>query len=191
MSDTTNPTRRRLSPKALSITIGSSLAVIAIVVVSIVTGGHVTPSGDEPTSALVGKSVSSFSLSGLKSGTITAPWKSHHAAVLIFFASDCPPCQGEMPKVATYLRDHNEGAIRVLGIDANDVSRAAAKRFVNKSGATFPVAYDPNDVVTTGIFKFATIPETAFVNAKGVVTQIYFGAIPKDVLVKGIAALRA
>ena len=45
--------------------------------------------------------------------------------------------------------------------------------------------------MTTGIFKFATIPETAFVNAKGIVTQIYFGAIPKDVLVKGIAALRA
>jgi hypothetical protein len=35
------------------------------------------------------------------------------------------------------------------------------------------------------------VPETAFVSAKGVVTQVYFGAIPKDVLVKGIAALRA
>jgi hypothetical protein len=62
---------------------------------------------------------------------------------------------------------------------------------VKRSGVAFPVAFDPNDTVTTGIFGFATIPETAFVNAKGIVTQIYFGAIPKDVLVKGIAALRA
>lgn len=167
------------------------LAVIAIVVVSILTGGKVTTNDGEPTSALVGKSVATFSLSGLRSGTIEAPWKSHHAAVLIFFASVCPPCQGEMPKVATYLRHHNEGAIHVVGIDADDVSRGAAEKFVKKSGVTFPVAYDPNGVVTTGIFKFATIPETAFVNAKGVVTQIYFGAIPKDVLAKGIAALRA
>jgi peroxiredoxin len=96
-----------------------------------------------------------------------------------------------MPQVATYLRHHNEGAIHVVGIDADDVSRGAAQKFVEKSGVTFPVAYDPNGVVTTGIFKFATIPETAFVNSRGVVTQIYFGAIPKDVLAKGIKALRA
>lgn len=166
------------------------MAVLAIVVVSILTGGSVTHNGDEPTSALVGKSVATFSLSGLERGTIEAPWKRHHAAVLIFFASWCPPCQGEMPKVATYLRNHNEGAIHVIGIDVGD-KRPPAKRFVKKSGVTFPIAFDPNYVVTTGIFKFATIPETAFVNAKGVVTQIYFGAIPKDVLAHGIAALRA
>jgi peroxiredoxin len=190
LSDTTSPPRRRWSPKTWYIVVGSAVAVIAIVVVSIVTGGHVNSNGDEPTSALVGKSVATFSLSGLKSGTIEAPWKNHHAAVLIFFASYCPPCQGEMPKVADYLRHHNQGSIRVIGIDAND-KRGSAKSFVKKSGVTFPVAFDPNDTVTTGIFDFATIPETAFVNAKGVVTQIYFGAIPKDVLVKGIAALRA
>jgi len=166
------------------------VAVIAIVVVSILTGGRVTGPGDEPTSNLVGTKVASFSLSGLKSGTVEAPWKSHHAAVLIFFASWCPPCQGEMPKVATYLRHHNEGSIRVIGVDAND-KRGLAKTFVKKSGVTFPVGFDPNGTVVTGIFKFATVPETAFVNAKGVVTQIYFGAIPKNVLVKGIAALRA
>jgi thiol-disulfide isomerase/thioredoxin len=191
LSDTTSPRRRRLSPRTIYIGAGTAAAVIAIVVVSILTGGRVTGSGDEPTSALVGTSVASFSLSGLQSGTVTAPWKSHHAAVLIFFASICPPCRGEMPKVAKYLRSHSEGSIRVVGIDADDVSRAAAQKFVKKDGVAFPVAYDPNGVVTTGIFKFVTVPETAFVNSKGTVTQIYFGAIPKNVLAKGIAALRA
>ncbi len=188
MSDTTNRGRRP-SKKRLSIGVGSAAAVIAIVVVSIFTGGHVTTNNGEPTSNLVGKSVATFSLSGLSSGTIEAPWKSHHAAVLIFFASTCPPCQGEMPKVATYLRHHNEGSIRVVGIDAND-ERGSAKSFVKRSGVTFPIAFDPNDTVTTGIFQFATVPETAFVTAKGIVQQIYFGAIPKDVLVRGIAELR-
>jgi thiol-disulfide isomerase/thioredoxin len=174
----------------LYIGIGSAVAIIAIVVVSVVTGRAVTGSGDEPISHLVVTKVASFSLSGLKSGSIEAPWKSHHAAVLIFFASWCPPCQGEMPKVAKYLGNHDEGSIRVIGIDAND-KRPAAESFVKRSGVTFPVAFDPNNTVTTNIFGFATVPETAFVNAKGVVTQIYFGAVPKDVLVKGIAALRA
>jgi thiol-disulfide isomerase/thioredoxin len=173
----------------LSIGAGTAIAIIAIVVVSIVTGGHVTNNDGEPTSNLVGKSVASFSLSGLESGTVVAPWKAHHAAVLIFFASWCGPCQSEMPKVAAYLRHHNEGSIYIVGIDAND-QRGAAKTFVKKSGVTFPVAFDANGVVTAQTFKFLTLPETAFVTAKGKVNRVYFGAIPKDTLVRDIAALR-
>lgn len=173
----------------LSLGIGAAVAVALIVVVSIFTGGHVTDN-NQPTSALVGKPAATFTLEGLQSGTVVAPWKSHHAAVLIFFASWCTPCKAEMPKVARYLSHHNEGSIHVIGIDAND-ERGAAKSFVTKSGVTFPIAFDPNGTVTTGIFQFQTVPETVFVNATGTVTQVYFGAIPKDVLVKGIAALRA
>jgi hypothetical protein len=77
----------------------------------------------------------------------------------------------------------------VIGVDAGD-ARGPAKSFVEKSGVAFPIAFDPNNTVTNGVFNFATVPETAFVNAKGIVTQVYFGAIPKSVLVKGIAALR-
>lgn len=190
MSDTTSPERRSSHQSRLLIAIGSALAVVAIVVVSILTGGHVTngPNG-QPTSKLVGESVASFSLSGLQSGKVESPWNSHHASVLIFFASWCTPCKAEMPKVAKYLRHHNEGSIRVLGVDALD-ERGAAKSFVISSGVTFPIAFDPNGNVTTGVFNFRTVPETVFVNAKGVVTQVYFGAIPKNVLVSGIAELR-
>jgi thiol-disulfide isomerase/thioredoxin len=188
LSDTISSPRRRASRKSLSISLGVIAAVIAIVVTSIFTGGHVNPNG-QPTNALVGKSVSSFSLSGLQSGPVEAPWKSHDPAVLIFFASWCGPCKSEMPKVAAYLRHHNEGSIHVIGIDAND-ERGAAKSFVSHSGVTFPVAFDPDGAVTTGIFNFRTVPETVFVTAKGIVHQVYFGAIPKKTLVQGISSLR-
>lgn len=189
MSVTTNSDRRWSRKKRLTIALGSVSAVIVVVIVSIFTGGHVT-NGNEPTSKLVGTTVATFSLGGLRSGTVEAPWKSHHAAVLIFFASFCGPCKSEMPRVANYLRHHNEGSIRVIGIDALD-SRGPAKAFVKKSGVTFPIAFDPNGTVTTGIFQFAYVPETVFVSAQGVLKQVYYGAIPKNVLVRGIAALRA
>jgi cytochrome c biogenesis protein CcmG/thiol:disulfide interchange protein DsbE len=172
----------------VSLGIGTVVAVTLIVVVSIFTGGHVTNGATQPTNEMVGKHVDSFSIAGLKGGTIVAPWKSGHAAVLIFFASWCPPCQGEMPKVAAYLRDHNEGSIRVIGMDSHD-TRAPGMAFVEKSGVAFPVAFDPS-LKVADLFNLAAIPDTAFVNAKGVVTQIYLGAIPKAQLAKGIAALR-
>jgi peroxiredoxin len=94
-----------------------------------------------------------------------------------------------MPKVAAYLRHHNEGSIRVIGMDSHD-TRGSAMAFVKKSGVAFPVAFDPNLTVAS-LFDLVAIPDTAFVNAKGVVTQIYIGAIPKSQLAKGIATLQA
>lgn len=173
----------------LSLGIGTVLAVTLIVVVSVLTGGRVTNGSTQPPNQLVGKHVASFSLEGLKGGTIVAPWKSGHGAVVIFFASWCGPCKAEMPKVASYLRHHDEGSIEVVGMDSHD-TRGPAMTFVKKSGVAFPVAFDPNLTVAT-IFNLEAIPDTAFVNAQGVVTQIYMGAIPASQLAKGLATLRA
>jgi hypothetical protein len=52
-----------------------------------------------------------------------------------------------------------------------------ARNFVMKSHVLFPVGFDPNDSVVTGIFKFGQIPETVFVSKSGVVKSVVFGAI--------------
>ena len=174
----------------VSIGIGTVVAVALIVVVSILTGGKVSTVGGQPTNALVGKSVSTFTLGGLNGGTVLAPWATGHTGVLIFFASYCGPCKAEMPIVAKYLRTHNQGTVRVAGVDVTD-QRSNGQQFVATSGVTFPVAFDPHAAVTSGIFQINAIPDTVFVNDRGIVTQVYVGAIPKDQLIKGIEALRA
>jgi len=173
----------------VSIGIGTVVAIALITVVSLLTGGKVN---DNATSqnALVGKSVRGFSLSGLSGGTVRSPWTSGHPGVLIFFASWCGPCKAEMPKIAKYLATHGEGAIQVLGIDTAD-QRSAGQSFVSRAGATFHVGFDPSSSIASGVFGFQGIPETVFVSAKGVVVEVYPGAIPKDQLVKGLEVLRA
>jgi len=173
----------------LPIGIGTVVAVGLIVVVSILTGAPVKSNNGLPTSNLVGESVKGFTLAGLNGGTESAPWASGHPGVLIFFASYCGPCHKEMPKVATYLRTHDEKPIVVMGVDAEDV-RSSAQAFIKKSKVAFPIAFDPNGVVTTNIFKFETVPETVFVSKRGVVEQVYFGAIPVAQLKSGLATLR-
>jgi peroxiredoxin len=168
------------------------LAVILIAVVSAFTGAKVTSGGKGDvlaTSKLVGHRVQNFGLPGLSGGEIRAPWTEGRASVLIFFASWCTPCQGEMPKVAKYIRGHDPSPINVVGIDAND-ERSAAKAFVKKDGVTFPVAFDADGTVTSGVFGFQDLPESVFINAKGVVKKVYFGAIPERVLASGIKMLK-
>ncbi|HEY1761106.1 MAG TPA: TlpA disulfide reductase family protein [Acidimicrobiales bacterium] len=168
------------------------LAVVLIAVVSALTGAKVTSGGRGevlPTTKLVGHHVQNFKLPGLSGGEIHGPWTEGHASVLIFFASWCTPCQGEMPKVARYIRGHSPSPIDVVGIDAND-ERSAAQAFVKKDGVTFPVAFDANGTITGGDFGFQELPESVFINAKGVVKRVHFGAISTRALASGIKMLK-
>jgi thiol-disulfide isomerase/thioredoxin len=189
LSDITKPKRGHPSPMMfVSIGIGTVLAIALIVIVSILTGAPVHNEG-AGTSALVGHKVKTFSLAGLNGGQERAPWATGHPGVLIFFASYCGPCHAEMPEVATYVRKHSPSPIVVLGVDASD-KLSLGQAFIKHSKVTFPVAFDPNDAVTSGIFQFFGVPETVFVSKDGVVEQVYFGAIPVGQLKSGIASLQ-
>jgi thiol-disulfide isomerase/thioredoxin len=191
LSDTTE-VKRGSSPKMMiSLGIGIVLAIALIAVVSALTGGKVTSNKNDvlTTSALVGRHMKSWSLGGLNGGTVSAPWSSGHPSVLVFFGSFCEPCQGEMPKLAKYLRTHSTGSVDVVAMDADD-KRAPAQAMVKKDDVTVPVAFDPNGVVTTNIFGFEAVPESVFLNAKGVVKGVYLGAIPKKYFVEGLKLLR-
>lgn len=175
----------------VSIGIGVALAVALIAVVSVLTGAKVNNNHVVlPKTALVGKHVKDFTLEGLAGGTESGPWTQGRASVLVFFASWCTPCRGEIPRVAAWVRAHDTGPVEVLGIDAND-ERAAAEAFVKKDGVTFPVAFDADGTVTSSVFGFAQLPETVFISAKGVVTGVHFGAISNAALAKGVEALRS
>ena len=175
--------------KALLIIVGATLAVGAIAVVSLLTGNSTKKSPSSDSSALVGRQVKSFSLPGLDGGTVRAPWASGHASVLVFFASYCVPCRGEMPVLAKYVRTHSPSPVVVLAVDALD-ERQSARSMVKGDYVTFPVAFDPNGTVTSGVFGFGQIPETVFVNAQGVVERVFYGAIPPRLFATGVRMLK-
>lgn len=192
MSETTSPTKRPSSKKALVIASAVVLVIALVGVVSALTGGKVT-SGKKnllTSSALVGHHIHTFSLDGLNGGVVTSPWREGHSSVLVFFASYCEPCQGEMPKIAKYIRSHSLAPVDVVAVDAAD-KRPAAQAMVKKDDVTFPVAFDPNSTVTTGLFGFGYVPESVFLSPKGVVKGVYYGAIPKNMLIEGLKILKS
>lgn len=178
-----------MSRRSILVCTGVLFAIGAVAIVSVLTGGKVGGKTPTPVSELVGHQMKDFALEGLNGGTIKAPWESGRASVLVFFASYCVPCQGEMPKIATYIRLHSPNPVTVLAIDAND-ARSSAQAMIQRDGVTFLVAFDPNGVVTAGVFGFGAIPESVFLDSKGVVEKVYYGAIPKQQLASGIKMLK-
>ncbi len=102
-------------------------------------------------------------------------------AVLLFFGNWCPSCHQELPPLAAAVgaQDKAGGAlanVRVVGVDSED-SVAGAKSFIQSAGVTFPVAYDPDATVLSGLFYFRGDPYAVFVDADGKIDKIVRGDV--------------
>jgi len=163
-------------------------AAILIGVVSALTGGTVT-SGDNQV-GYTGVKVPDFLLSSVRGGIVREPWLDNKPAVVFFFASWCPPCKGEIPKIATYLNTHHlgDGRVSFFGLDG-DTDKSSALSFMNKDHVNFPVGFNPSDSVIQSDFRINYFPDTEFVSAKGVIQLVHFGAITPTELSHGVQEL--
>ncbi len=172
----------------ISIGLGVAMAAALIVVVSVLTGGTVK-GASAPAPALVGKTLQPWSQQGLNGAPVAAPWNTGHPTVVVVFASWCTPCRQELPQLATYLARHHLGKVSLLGVDVQDTP-AKATAFLHQYHVTMTSISDPQASVY-GRFLLSGIPDTIFVNAKGVVQNMTIGAITPTQFAAGVAALNA
>ena len=102
-------------------------------------------------------------------------------AVLLFFGNWCPSCHQELPSLAAEVRQEAAAGgplarIHVIGVDSED-ARSSAQSFIKSSGVTFPVAYDPDISITSGLFYFTGDPYAVFVRGNGTIDRIVRGDV--------------
>jgi thiol-disulfide isomerase/thioredoxin len=167
-------------PRPIFLVLG--LIVAAALAVGLLAGGGSSPGGSR---ARTGSPVPSFSLPRLGGGgRVGVPADGGGAgrpAILLFFASWCAPCRGEIPALATTYSSQRAGRsplakVAVVGVDGSDPT-SNALAFVRSSGVTFPVGADRTYTVTEGLFSFTALPEAVFVDADGRIAGIHYGAL--------------
>ena len=93
--------------------------------------------------------------------------------IVNFFASWCHDCRAELAAVAR-VASVTSGRLRVVGVDSNETSSAAARQLLAAAGATYPVAVDAQAKVASE-YLVQALPVTYFLSASGQVVGTALG----------------
>ncbi len=142
-------------------------------------------------SPLVGKPAPGFVASNLKNGTtLTAKRLQGKPYVLNFWASWCLPCRQEASILETAHQryEKQQQKVRILGI-AVQTTKADALGFVQKFGKTYFTALDSVEGGMAVNYGLYGVPETFFVDAKGIIRHKHVGPLTTKILAQNIEQL--
>lgn len=108
--------------------------------------------------------------------------------VLNFWATWCPPCRAEIPHFQEASEEY-AGRVAILGLNDGETAETVTP-FVDDFGMTYPVLLSSDGQVSRR-YRVLALPTTIFINADGVIEEVYPGIINGAVLQTRIEGLLA
>jgi cytochrome c biogenesis protein CcmG/thiol:disulfide interchange protein DsbE len=143
----------------------------------------------DPHRARVGSRAPDFTLPATDGKTLTLSGLRGRPVVIVFFASWCHPCEEELP-VLDQIEHDEAGRLAVVGVSYRDLESDSVA-FVRKLHVTFPALLDAPDAPVAQRYGVRGIPQTVFVDAKGVVRGRIYGETSRAALRPAITDLLA
>jgi cytochrome c biogenesis protein CcmG/thiol:disulfide interchange protein DsbE len=165
-STTATPARRPVRHRARWI---AGLVLVVLVVVAIVAATRPSYQATAAPSPLLGKAAPRFAAADFAGARVSlADFRGHYLFVN-FFASWCAPCQQEEPNLIDFAFEQHRSAngAKLLSVVYQD-SDAAAERFVEQFGASWPAVPDPDGTIANA-FGVTAPPVTFLISPTGVV----------------------
>lgn len=163
------------------IALAAALVVTSMVATVVVYGRLHASSFDQQQQASTGippvrmrKPVPAFTATTLTGAHISDTSFEGRPLVINFFASWCPPCRQDAPRIADIAARYH-GRVNVLGIDGGDTRKGVAK-FLQRYHWRFPIAWDPNNRLYQP-FGVAAQPVTFIVDAHGLLVERFLGPV--------------
>ncbi len=131
-----------------------------------------------PHPVAIGERAPDFALPSLASGSIALRDFHRQVVVVNFWATWCPPCVQEAPSLEKFAELMRPRGVTVIGVSVDEDPQALA-RFAAKIPLTFPIARDPDRLISGryGTFKF---PESYIIDRDGRVAEKIVGAADWD-----------
>jgi len=108
--------------------------------------------------------------------------------LLNIWATWCPPCRSETPRLEATWRAYRAHGLVVVGIEQEDPV-TAVRAFVSQFGVTYPILLD-----TSGKYGAAAgfaLPTSAFLDRRGNIVGVFEGAMSEADIRKGLRSILA
>jgi thiol-disulfide isomerase/thioredoxin len=103
--------------------------------------------------------------------------------VINFWATWCPPCEEEIPKLNQLHQQYKKDNLVVIGIALDKDSLDLVEPFVREKGIEYPILRG-NEEVLRNLEDFSGVPTTLIVDQKGNIKKKYDGSFDEDDLEK-------
>jgi cytochrome c biogenesis protein CcmG/thiol:disulfide interchange protein DsbE len=139
-------------------------------------------------SPLVGRPALPFALTTFDGAPLVLEGLRGRVVVLNFWASWCvPACTDEAPVLEAGWRRYRDQGLVVVGVDIQD-TEAAARRFIERFGLSFPNAPDPRGTVSIDYGVYG-VPETFLIDRRGRIRTKHVGAVTEQFFADRVAPL--
>ncbi len=155
-----------------------------LVLVAVAAGGANLPERSRAANVAVGDPAPPFAIATLDGHSVTADFHGKPAYINVF-ATWCSPCRRELPSILTQTKRYGEH-IATLLVDEQE-PQSVVKAFAQHFGIATGVAVDGGQFAAT--FNVRGLPESIFIDRRGVIRYIHRGLIPPDVLVSELSKL--
>jgi cytochrome c biogenesis protein CcmG/thiol:disulfide interchange protein DsbE len=162
----------------------SRASFVLFLLVTVALAGANVPERGRAGNVAVGDLAPPFAIDTLDGRSITADFHGKPAYINVF-ATWCSPCQRELPSILAQTKRYG-GNIATLLVDEQE-PESVVKAFVQRFDIATGVAVDGGQFAAT--FNVGGLPESIFIDRKGIVRYIYRGLIPPDVLVSELSKL--
>ncbi len=162
--------------------------VAVIAVLGLLGWGLLRPTGlDAKASPLVGQPAPDFRLVTLQGGTLQGSSLKGRPVIVNFWASWCIPCREEAPLLRDTQTKYASRDLVIVGITVNDKPEDSRK-FAEEFGLNYPNLIDPTG--KTGVeYGVTGVPETYFINRRGLIVSKKFGPLNASELEQRIGAI--
>ncbi len=160
-----------------TILIGMFMATAAIL--PTISGGAQTMPAAERLLAGLGFSTSSrpapeMTVTDLSGKRLTLSSLKGKTVLLNFWATWCPPCRMEMPSMQRLHAAMDPDKFVIVAVNLGETS-ADVRKFIQKSGYTFPIYLDP-DQQAGNTYRIDAIPSTFLIDRRGTIIGTFLGA---------------
>ena len=108
-----------------------------------------------------------------------------------FWATWCGPCRVELPDLETSLRAHTSDGLVVLAVNTGEHFATAQSYIKDIQVDLTAFAYDPNSAVAHRYNVEQGLPQSYFVDARGVITRVVLGQMSPKIIEAGVAEMLA